>query len=552
MKLNSDELKKIINEIEYINNNLNTKDKMDDYLNKTNINDISSLLKFLDYEYHNNAKNLITDFWYDYIYCYYEKFTNIKQTKLDRVYTNECLNKKLIKFDDNLIITPKLDGLSVTLQKIFFKKNFKLTLKSKTENNNYTKILDGIDINLTKTLKFINKNKLSSFVACGELIIPKDKIIKSPGRSEVNGLIKRKKYEKDSLKNITIVFYKLYLLDVNNNEIVIFQNEQLKILKKLSLNIPKYIELKKDEVDINKIKTLFEDVPYELDGFIIKELTNNAKELAYKFSSDKYSVIIKNVEWVLKSNKYTPILIIDPILICNVTISRITCHNANKLTSQKIGIGAVIEIEYTGMTIPTIKTVLKESEDYNFPKQYKWDSNKINIIPLVTCKMNSLQIEKFMKLYNMKDLHISSSKLDKIFNYCVENNINIDYNDDNIIYWIDLIEKVIQREIKLKNKFFGELTDKVILKFCNEYKTLKLDFLLFLAWIPCNADNNISYNTILDYNSKFKLKKLINYNKIKISQILKEHKITQMKIDIIIYKIKKFRDYYANELKINY
>jgi len=81
---------------------------------------------------------------------------------------------------------------------------------------------------------------------------------------------------------------------------------------------------------------------------------------------------------ISKDGYIKPTLVIKPVEIGGVTISRITAFNAKFVVDSKLGKGAKIELIRSGDVIPYIKKVIKPASKIYLPAG-KWHWNKSNV-----------------------------------------------------------------------------------------------------------------------------------------------------------------------------
>ena len=91
---------------------------------------------------------------------------------------------------------------------------------------------------------------------------------------------------------------------------------------------------------------------------------------------------VVDVEWNISKTGYLkPRVEIEPIRLGGVTIKHATGFNGNFIESNKIGIGAIIEIIRSGDVIPYIKSVITPAETAKMPNiPYKWTTTNIDIM----------------------------------------------------------------------------------------------------------------------------------------------------------------------------
>ena len=160
--------------------------------------------------------------------------------------------------------------------------------------------------------------------------------------------------------------------------------EQIRILLELGFNIPTgSMCYSFEEVisQINEIARIRNDLPYEIDGAVIKQNKieyrkalgfNNHAPLwatAWKFTNEGAVTSIERIVWSMgKTGKLTPGAKLVPITIDGVVISDVTLHNASLLEESKIGPGAQVQIIRSGDVIPKITQVISPGVYLGIPE----------------------------------------------------------------------------------------------------------------------------------------------------------------------------------------
>lgn len=119
-----------------------------------------------------------------------------------------------------------------------------------------------------------------------------------------------------------------------------------------------------------KIRDTF---PYEIDGVVIKvddfELQNMCGytshhprwAIAFKFQAKQATTKLLDIEYQIgKIGSITPVAKVEPVSLAGVTISSISLHNEDFITSKDIRIGDQVLIERAGDVIPYIVKSLPE------------------------------------------------------------------------------------------------------------------------------------------------------------------------------------------------
>ena len=130
---------------------------------------------------------------------------------------------------------------------------------------------------------------------------------------------------------------------------------------------------------------------YEIDGIIVsnnKKYARTEKNPEHSFAfkmviSDQVAEAkVVDVIWnASKSGYLKPRVRIEPIHIGGVKIEYATGFNGKFIESNKIGIGAVIQLIRSGDVIPYIKSVTTEAEQAKMPNvPYHWNETNVDII----------------------------------------------------------------------------------------------------------------------------------------------------------------------------
>ena len=269
--------------------------------------------------------------------------------------------------------------------------------------------------------EYVKKNKIKSthkenlIAFRGELIISRKefdanwKDTKSNARNTVSGLVNSKKIDPILAGATSLVIYEVV-------DPVMKLLDQFKITKEIGFktvhsktvpvidydSLSKYLKKRKSRSK------------YIIDGIIVsnnhlhKRNTKGNPDYAFAFKDileDQKAISeIVDVEWTVSKDGYiNPVVIIKPVEIGGVTISRITAYNAKFVVDNKIGIGAKIEIIRSGDVIPKIMQVLTPAKKTSLPDgEWSWNESKVDII---TKNMNCKEIE-------IKNNHYFFSTLD--------------------------------------------------------------------------------------------------------------------------------------------
>ena len=167
----------------------------------------------------------------------------------------------------------------------------------------------------------------------------------------------------------------IYSIVGDNN--IISQEEALNTAKEYDLPVNPNFKLCKsiDEVIdyINYWTEHKQDLPYDIDGIVIKVNSYNLQEeigytqksprwaTAYKFPEEELATKLLDVELsVGRTGIITPVAILDPIVISGSTVSKASLHNKDIIDELDIHIGDMVVVKKAGEIIPKVVRVVKE------------------------------------------------------------------------------------------------------------------------------------------------------------------------------------------------
>lgn len=128
--------------------------------------------------------------------------------------------------------------------------------------------------------------------------------------------------------------------------------------------------------EVESWETKRDDYPYEIDGMVIKLNDIALQNLcgttshhprwatAFKFKAKQGTTILLDVEYqVGKIGSITPVAKVKPVHLAGVTVSSISLHNEEFITSKDIRKGDTVIVERAGDVIPYIAKSLPELRD---------------------------------------------------------------------------------------------------------------------------------------------------------------------------------------------
>ena len=392
---------------------------------KHNIEDLRDVLRFHEYRYYIQNDPLVSDYEYDSLYKLLEKFEKenpqlitadsptqrvgsglvkdfpkvehlVPMLSLENSYNADDLldwdrkARELSKLDIvEYCVEPKFDGASISL--IY---DNDLLSRAATRGDGVTG--DEITIN-TKQIKSVplsakfSKYKIEQIEIRGEVLINKNNFknynqklmeeglppLANP-RNAAAGTLRIKDTAEVGRRNLEVFLYHVsYLITDNGQQTT--DNKQptthsgmLEMLWELGFRSPKKEMKVVNGIDkviehINEFETKRDDLPYEVDGMVIKVNNLHLQEqlgmtshhprwaIAYKFKARQATSKLIGVEFqVGRTGAVTPVAKIEPVQVGGVTVSSISVHNEDYIKEKDLLLGDSILIERSGDVIPQI------------------------------------------------------------------------------------------------------------------------------------------------------------------------------------------------------
>lgn len=293
--------------------------------------------------------------------------------------------------DSEYVITEKLDGCSLGLTF----ENGKLKCAQSRGNG-----IEGADV----TRHYINFKKrgfIPEGKIRGEVIIPKkdiqafiDELETETGkryknaRNAVAGQLNSKVGAKAFYKYVKFVAYKL--VDCPKKPVTV--EDQLELIKDSDFDTVKVIgKYKGSELTDNNliefVKQTKETSEFECDGIILTLNESDASHEGFEAGtlnpkdSRKFKIgasdniartVVKDIIWqISKDYLLKPVVVMDPVELVGVTVTKASAHNYKLMTKMKLGIGSEIIIKRSGDVIPYVEKVLSPSENISLPDGLK-------------------------------------------------------------------------------------------------------------------------------------------------------------------------------------
>jgi len=390
------------------------------FLRTLNETEITKMIVLSNDEYYNSSSPLLTDTEFDIlkeyasekyptnseINCIGAPITKNKVTlpydmpSMDKIKPDtNALSQWKTKYSGPYVLSCKLDGVSGMYS---------------TENKEpklYTRGDGKVGQDITHILRVLKLPETQEkIVVRGEFIITKQKFVEkyketfSNPRNLVSGIINSKTLD-----------YKTEDLDFVAYEVIRPQmkpSEQIAFLDRLGFTVVQNTYSTKmnleNEMLSNTLMLWRMNYKYEIDGIIvtddnihIRKEGNPEHAFAFKMviSDQMAEAKVVDVLWEpSKSGYLKPRVQIEPIQLCGVTIQYVTGFNGSFIESNKIGIGAVIQVIRSGDVIPHIQSITIPAENPKMPEEpYHWTKNHVDLV------LDNLEDNKKVKEKNITE-----------------------------------------------------------------------------------------------------------------------------------------------------
>lgn len=314
-----------------------------------------------------------------------------KMYSLDNAFNTEDIEKFLTSTgSDEFIIEPKIDGLSI---EVIYQQGILVQALTRGDG------LIGEDV--TANVRTIKSIPLSLYpyqgdlIVRGEIFISKEDLdivngrrraMNEPefanSRNAASGSLRLKDPLETANRPLRAYFYTLLSMPVPTQE------EALAVMAgfNLPVNTMCFVCDKSQVYDnVKKIEEIRQDLPYDIDGAVIKVNTILEQEelgfdnraplwaVAYKFPAERATTSLNGITiQVGRTGALTPVAELEPVRLAGSTVSRATLHNEDEIRSKDIRVGDTVVIQKAGDIIPQVVEVvsgINRGSVFNFPKE---------------------------------------------------------------------------------------------------------------------------------------------------------------------------------------
>ncbi len=195
-------------------------------------------------------------------------------------------------------------------------------------------------------------------------------------RNTATGGLRMKNPQEAGSRGIEAFMYQIAFVEDQGGDNRIMEigrhSKGMEILENLGFKVPKEerkvcVGVEETMSFIEKWEGLRDSYPYEIDGMVVKvdDFALQSKcgatshhprwAIAYKFKAKQATTRLVSVEYqVGKVGFITPVAKVEPVQLAGVTVSSISLHNEDFISSKDIRIGDYLVIERAGDVIPYV------------------------------------------------------------------------------------------------------------------------------------------------------------------------------------------------------
>lgn len=383
-----------------------------------------------------------------------EKFNKVThQTPMlsfDDIFNDEeiiAFDERVKKVINNPIYTvePKMDGLSGSL---LYQKG--VLVRAATRGDG----IEGEDITLNvKTIKSVplKLNKPIDIEVRGEIYMSKRAFLKANVERQKQGenlFANPRNAAAGSVRQLDSKItakreldYMAYFIPNPSDYGIKTQIESLNFLKELGFvtnyKLNKVAHDAKEIITyINELAKIRDDLPFEIDGVVLKVNDLSDEErlgytsrvpkwgIAYKFPAKEVLTTLKEIKFTVgRTGKITPNAIFDPVHVAGSLISKATLHNEDYCILKDVRVGDIVSIRKAGDVIPEVVEV-------------KLDRRKEDSVPfqmITNCPICNTPLIKKESHHFCPNNHCPARNIERLIYYASRDAMNIDGLGDEII-----------------------------------------------------------------------------------------------------------------------
>lgn len=300
-----------------------------------------------------------------------KEFKKVRHTSemlsLDKCYNDEDFASWLEKFEGDVIVMPKIDGLATELR---YDEKGQLILAATRGDG---MVGEDITANVRMIKDVPQKIAAGPAEIRGEIymrlsVFKKYKEQFANPRNLAAGAVKQKDPQKTKEYGLSFFGYDLRGPEFDS------EHEKFKAIGRLGIPTVEFKKVSRELIPLKEAYAYFlkrrDEHDYETDGVVYradslaeqKRLGVTAHHprwaIAYKFQGDSGTTTLKDVEWsVARTNVITPVGIVEPVELSGATVTHVTLHNYGLMMKLGLRHGSKVVLIRSGGVIPKLEAV---------------------------------------------------------------------------------------------------------------------------------------------------------------------------------------------------
>lgn len=292
-----------------------------------------------------------------------------KMLSLDKAYSAAEVESWAAKFEGEMIVMPKLDGIACSIR---YDKDGKLELAATRGSGSEGEDITANVLQIASLPKQL-ADGAGPLEVRGEIYMPlsvfeRFKADFSNPRNLAAGAVRNKDHEKSRRFGLRFGAYDLRAEGL--------ASEREKMARMAELGLPavdhEFVAAEGIGEAFERLSRARPTLDYEIDGVVYRADSVAEQErlgetghhprfaIAFKFQGDSGETTLLDVEWgVSRTGTITPMAMLDPIELSGAMISRAGLHNLTRFAALGLTRGATVEVTRRGGVIPYVERVVK-------------------------------------------------------------------------------------------------------------------------------------------------------------------------------------------------
>ncbi|MCB9550608.1 MAG: NAD-dependent DNA ligase LigA [Myxococcales bacterium] len=295
----------------------------------------------------------------------------VPMLSLDKAYDEETLQKWAAKFEGDLVMTPKVDGVACSIR---YGADGRLQVAATRGSGTVGEDITANVLRIPDVPAAIPVDH--PIEVRGEVYLPLSRFRELAGqfanpRNTAAGALKQKDADRSAKMGLRFFCYDV-VGDRADTEL-----DKFALAASWGFSPVEHALVSRDEVQqgYEAYVARRAELDFEIDGVVFKanRLDEQARlgatshhpryAIAYKLQGDSATTVLREVEWsVSRTGALTPVGIVAPVSLSGATVTRISLHNWGLVQQKELTIGATVAAMRRGGVIPYLEAVVEPGE----------------------------------------------------------------------------------------------------------------------------------------------------------------------------------------------